>query len=108
MNINTVYQSGRLTVTLHGELDHHEARKAMQSIAEALDAAMPREVILDMSQLSFMDSSGIALVLKIKRLLSITDGRMLISSPQAQPLKVLEAAGIERIIPIKTEWEVTT
>ena len=108
MNINTVYQSGRLTVSLSGELDHHEARKAMESIEEALDAAMPKEVILDMSHLGFMDSSGIALVLKMKRLLSITDGRMLISLPQPQPLKVLEAAGIDAIIPIKTKWEVTT
>lgn len=108
MNINTVYQSGRLTVGLSGELDHHEARKAMESIEEAIDAAMPRDVILDMSQLTFMDSSGIALVLKMKRLISIIDGRMFISAPQSQPLKVLEAAGIERIIPIKTKWEVTT
>ena len=108
MKITTEYQSGILRISLCGELDHHEARKAMESIGEALDAAMPKEVILDMSHLGFMDSSGIALVLKIKRLLSITDGRMLISLPQAQPLKVLEAAGIDAIIPIKTKWEVTT
>lgn len=108
MKIQTAYTSGRLTVSLIGELDHHEARKAMESIEEAMDAAMPREIILDMSELGFMDSSGIAVILKMQRKLSITDGRMLINCPQAQPLKVLDAAGIGRIIPIKTKWEVTT
>ena len=93
---------------LSGELDHHEAHKAMESIEQAIEASLPREIILDMSALSFMDSSGIAIVLKMNRLLRLTNGKMLIISPQAQPLKVLEAAGIGRIIPIKTEWEVTT
>lgn len=108
MKINTAYQAGRLTVSLVGELDHHEARKAMESIDEAMDASMPREIILDMSELSFMDSSGIAVILKMNRKLGLTNGRMLINCPQAQPMKVLEASGIGRIIPIKTKWEVTT
>lgn len=108
MKINTAYQAGRLTVSLVGELDHHEARKAMASIDEAMDASMPREIILDMSELSFMDSSGIAVILKMNRKLGLTNGRMLINCPQAQPMKVLEASGIGRIIPIKTKWEVTT
>lgn len=108
MKIQTAYTSGRLTVSMIGELDHHEARKAMESIEEAMDAAMPREIVLDMSELGFMDSSGIAVILKMQRKLGITDGRMLINCPQAQPLKVLDAAGIGRIIPIKTKWEVTT
>ncbi len=108
MKINTAYLAGRLTVSLSGELDHHEARRAMESIIEAIDAAMPRQLVLDLSKLSFMDSSGIALVLTTKRRLEITDGAVLISSPQPQPYKVLEAAGIGAIVPIKTEWEVTT
>ena len=108
MKILTGYLSGRLTVSLAGELDHHEAKKAMESIEQAIEASMPREIILDMSELSFMDSSGIAIVLKMNRLLRLTNGKMRIVSPQPQPLKVLEAAGIGRIIPIKTEWEVTT
>lgn len=108
MKILTGYLSGRLTVSLSGELDHHEAQKAMESIEQAIEASLPREIILDMSALSFMDSSGIAIVLKMNRLLRLTNGKMRIVSPQPQPLKVLEAAGIGRIIPIKTEWEVTT
>lgn len=108
MKIKTAYSSGRLIVSLVGELDHHEARKAMESIEEAIDASMPREIVLDMTELSFMDSSGIAIILKTNRKLNLLNGRMLINCPQSQPMKVLDASGIGRIIPIQTKWEVTT
>ena len=108
MKITTEYQSGILRISLCGELDHHEARTAMDAIAEAMDACMPMNVSLDMSSLSFMDSSGIAIVMKISKKLRASKGKMLIENPQAQPRKVLEASGIGAIIPIKTKWEVTT
>lgn len=108
MKITTEYQSGILRISLCGELDHHEARAAMEKISEAMDACMPVNVCLDMSGLSFMDSSGIAVIMKISRKLRISKGKMLIENPQAQPMKVLEASGIDAIIPIKTKWEVTT
>lgn len=108
MKIISEYQSGRLKISLQGELDHHEAKNAMDKITEAMDACMPRELVLDMSGLSFMDSSGIAVILKTSKMLRFNEGRMRIESPQAQPMKVLEAAGINALVPIKTEWEVTT
>ncbi len=108
MKITTEYQSGILRISLHGELDHHEAKNTMDKISEAMDVCLPREVCLDMSDMSFMDSSGIAVILKASKKLRITKGKMLIESPQAQPMKVLEAAGIGSIVPIVTKWEVTT
>ena len=57
-------KEGRLTIFLSGELDHHAAREAMQSIESLIERALPRELVIDMSGLSFMDSSGIAVVLK--------------------------------------------
>ena len=37
MNISTSFQTGRLTVYLSGELDHHEARRALHVLDELLD-----------------------------------------------------------------------
>ena len=59
MNISTAFSAGRLTVYLTGELDHHAARCAIHTIDELLDEYLPRDCALDMSGLSFMDSSGI-------------------------------------------------
>lgn len=67
MNISTAFAAGRLTIYLAGELDHHEARGAIRSIDELLDEYLPRDCVLDMSGLSFMDSSGIALIIRMSR-----------------------------------------
>lgn len=76
MNISTAFAAGRLTIYLAGELDHHEARGAIRSIDELLDEYLPRDCVLDMSGLSFMDSSGIALIIRMSRRMKIlADGR---------------------------------
>ena len=67
MEITTSYSSGRLTLHLSGELDHHGARGAMKTIEGLLDKYMPRDAVLDLSELTFMDSSGIALIMRTER-----------------------------------------
>lgn len=108
MRITSRYTDGRLLIQPHGELDHHSARQAMEEIIEAVDSTLPRELLLDMSKLSFMDSSGIAVIIKTNRRITEAGGKMLIVSPQPQPKKVIEAAGIDRLIEIHSKWEVTT
>ena len=100
MNINAAYSAGRLTVFLEGELDHHEARSAIRSIEELLDEYMPRDCVLELSQLSFMDSSGIALIVKTGRLMKESGGRLWIENPAKQPRRVIDASGIDRLIPV--------
>ena len=55
MNISTAFSSGRLTIFLSGELDHHEARCTLNTIDELLDEYLPRDCVLDMAGLTFMD-----------------------------------------------------
>ena len=75
MNISTAFAAGRLTIYLAGELDHHEARGAIRSIDELLDEYLPRDCVLDMSGLNFMDSSGIALIIRMSRRMKNLGGR---------------------------------
>ena len=100
MNINAAYSAGRLTVFLIGELDHHEARAAIRSIEELLDEYMPRDCVLDLSQLSFMDSSGIAIIIKVSRRMRSLGGRTWIENPARQPQRVIDASGIDRLVPV--------
>ena len=88
MNISTAFAAGRLTIYLAGELDHHEARGAIRSIDELLDEYLPRDCVLDMSGLSFMDSSGIALIIRMSRRMKNLGGRAWIENPAKQPLRV--------------------
>ena len=98
MKVYSAYQGGRLTVYLQGELDQHEARQTMEAVDRLLDEYLPRECVLDFGGLSFMDSSGIALILKLHRRISGGGGRAWIEHASAQPLRVLDASGVERIM----------
>ena len=102
MNISTAFAAGRLTIYLAGELDHHEARGAIRSIDELLDDYLPRDCVLDMSGLSFMDSSGIALIIRMSRRMKNLGGRAWIENPAKQPLRVIDASGIDRLVPVAT------
>ena len=102
MNISTAFAAGRLTIYLAGELDHHEARGAIRSIDELLDEYLPRDCVLDMSGLSFMDSSGIALIIRMSRRMKNLGGRAWIEKPAKQPLRVIDASGIDRLVPVAT------
>lgn len=102
MNISTAFATGRLTIYLAGELDHHEARGAIRSIDELLDEYLPRDCVLDMSGLSFMDSSGIALIIRMSRRMKNLGGRAWIENPAKQPLRVIDASGIDRLVPVAT------
>ena len=75
--------AGRLTIYLAGELDHHEARGAIRSIEELLDEYLPRDCVLDMSGLSFMDSSGIAVVLRAHRRMAALGGNLIVTGVPA-------------------------
>jgi stage II sporulation protein AA (anti-sigma F factor antagonist) len=101
VKITSEYAAGRLVMHLSGELDHHSARDAMRGIESALDEYLPRDTALDLSGVTFMDSSGIALMLKVERRMRETGGRCTVENPSRQPMRVIDASGIDRLIPVK-------
>ena len=100
MKIYTSYSEGRLTLYFQGELDHHESKKAVVEAEEAILSYLPRDCVIDMSSLSFMDSSGIAVILRIYKRMSTNGGRTRIENAAGQPLRVLDTSGIDRIIKV--------
>ncbi|MEG0876665.1 MAG: STAS domain-containing protein [Oscillospiraceae bacterium] len=103
MKIYTAYNNGRLTLELAGELDHHDAKSAMKSIDSTIDEYMPHDCVLDLSKLSFMDSSGIAVILRVYKRMNEMGGKAWVENPQGQPLRVLDASGVDRVISIVTK-----
>jgi stage II sporulation protein AA (anti-sigma F factor antagonist) len=65
-----------LTVSLKGELDHHAATAGMAALENSVERALPLSLILDFSGVTFMDSSGIALVLRTNRRMRELGGSM--------------------------------
>ncbi len=103
MKLTSYVQERQLTLVLTGEIDHHCARQMMQAISEKIDIYMPLKCILDFSEVRFMDSSGIAVVLHTLRHMRDLQGKLVLQNIPAQAYKVLKAAGIEKITDIKEE-----
>lgn len=102
MNIRAAFSAGRLTVYLTGELDHHEARNVTETVDELIDEYMPRDCVLELSELKFMDSSGIAVIVRTSRKMKTLGGRLWVENPARQPQRVIDASGIDRLIPVAT------
>ena len=103
MRFTSYVQDRRLTVALRGEIDHHCAREIMQELAEKLGLYLPLFCVLDFRDVTFMDSSGIAVVISTLRRMKALGGRLQLQNLPPQPAKVLQAAGIERIAEIREE-----
>ena len=91
----------QLKVKLTGELDHHSAKKIIDGLGRIVDLYLPNELILDLSATTFMDSSGIAVLLGAYRRMTASDGSIRVIGIQPQPMKVLSAAGLSRFMPIE-------
>ena len=101
MEVMTSSSGRALTLTLRGELDHHGAKDTMQRMELALDAALPKKLILDLSGVSFMDSSGIAVVMRAQKRMRAMGGSAALRNVPPQAGKVFTAAGVFRIIPLE-------
>lgn len=90
-----------LNVKIRGDIDHHSAKRVRERIDEAILSERPRFVVLDLSNVDFMDSSGLGLVLgRYTKALDI-GAKLIIYKPTRRIKRILEMAGIERIIEIK-------
>ncbi len=98
----TFDQSGNeLTVTVGGEIDHHSARKARARIDELFYYYRPKKILLDLSEITFMDSSGLGLILGRFTLARELGGELIIKDPSDNVKKILDLAGTSRLIKIE-------
>ena len=98
INIST---TGGVTIAeLSGDLDHHTARLMRTDIDRELAEKRPRRLIIDFSSVTFMDSSGIGLIMGRYRIMNENGGDVIVASPPAYIKKVLRLAGVDRLAPI--------
>lgn len=101
MELLTKEKERTLTASLCGELDHHAAREVMQKLEYAVEADTPHELILDFSGVTFMDSSGIAVVLRAQKRMATLGGRLVLQDLPPQAKKVFDTAGVSRMVSIR-------
>ncbi|MBD2846823.1 anti-sigma F factor antagonist [Paenibacillus sp. IB182496] len=89
-----------LIVRLRGELDHHTADTVRQKMEEAIMRGGSRHVILSLRELSFMDSSGLGVILGRYKLLKSKGGKMVVCDVNKSVHRLLELSGLFKIVDI--------
>ena len=101
MQFTSYLEEGHLTIALTGEIDHHCARGYIQSIAAKIEAYTPSVCVLDFKEVTFVDSSGIAVVINALRSMTQIEGKLILSGIGEQPMKVFHASGLDKLVQIK-------
>ena len=101
MSVICTEENRHLTASLSGELDHHAAQPIRQQIDDAILLHKPKGVIVDFEALSFMDSSGIGLVMGRYKTASEVGATLTVQNISTQVYKVMRLSGIDRIAVIK-------
>ena len=90
-----------LSVHVRGEIDHHTASSIRQGIDATLFEKRPAKLILDLSAVSFMDSSGLGLIMGRYSVMKELGGEMTVWNPSPETRGILALAGMERLVHIQ-------
>ena len=88
----------RLLVGLDGELDHFCAQSVRRELDSMLRDPTVRQLILDFSGLTFMDSSGIGVILGRYRVLRERGGSMGVIHMNDHVSRIFHMSGMDRVI----------
>lgn len=90
-----------LLVALHGELDLVSAESVRESIDTELEAyARIKNLVIDLAEVDFIDSSGLGMLLGRYRQVHKRGGKLVMIGPKPQVRRVLEMAGMTKIMGI--------
>lgn len=106
MPVTVTGKDREMVARISGEVDHHRAREIMGALDQEISTRLPKHLALDLSGVSFMDSSGIAVLLRARRRMDELEGSMTVGHIPAQPRRVLDVAGVGRLITLEQEgWD---
>lgn len=96
----------RAVVHLSGEVDLATCPRLRDVLAELIDAGI-YHLVVDLEQVSFLDSSGIGVLMGAHRRIREHGGSLRLAAPSAPVRRVLELTGVPTVLPIGTAPEAT-
>ena len=100
MQVKIDVKEQTLFAYLSGDIDHHTAKNIREEIDQVIDEQKPNLLVIDFGEVSFMDSSGIGLVMgRFKKMQSI-NGEIQITNTPLYISKVMRISGIEKLAKI--------
>ena len=95
--LKTDFKNNVLTAYIEGELDHNAAARLRNRIDGATESLKPRLLCLDFSGVSFMDSSGIGLIMGRYRQVSLVGGKLKVINVPKNLQKIISLSGIDSL-----------
>jgi len=90
-----------MTAQLLGEIDHHCSREIREEIDERAGRSRPSRLVMDFRDVTFMDSSGIGLVMGRYALMKELEGDLVVENMPEHIKKVMKLAGLDRLANIE-------
>ncbi len=87
-----------LVAKLKGEIDHHTAPKLKDSLEREIELRNIQNIVLDFDGVTFMDSSGIGVIVGRYKQISALGGKIMIIRVKPQVDKILELSGLKTIL----------
>lgn len=101
MQVQLIRRKQNLIVRFKGELDHHTSAVFRQTVDKELEKNdLIQNLILNMTNLTFMDSSGIGVILGRYKKVQARGGKVIICGLKTGNKKILEMGGLLKIIPV--------
>ena len=101
MKITYIKKDKRLIFEIEEDIDECCVQKIRRRIDNEIQRYMPKEVIFDFSNVSFMDSAGIGLIIGRYKLIYMIGGELKIANVNTQIQKIFEMSGVLRLIPVE-------
>ena len=98
MELNAQKRGPRLFVRLSSELDHHNAEQTRIMLDTLLKDVTVRELVLDLSDMSFMDSAGLGVILGRFRKLSMRGGKLIVKGMNTSVDRIFQMSGLYAIV----------
>ena len=98
MKISHELTANALVIYLAGELDHHAAHDAIAYVSRQVSLNRGKQVELNLSGLTFMDSSGLAVAVNAKRATDRAGSAFAVRGAPAHAMKIFRAARLEKMM----------
>jgi stage II sporulation protein AA (anti-sigma F factor antagonist) len=105
LNINMEVKQNVLCIRLSGELDHHSADELRSRAVQAIESNNIRHIILNLEQLSFMDSSGLGVILGRYKQIKQLQGEMVVCAISPPVQRLFDLSGLFKIISLEPTEE---
>ena len=99
MDLQFTQRNGNLIVKIRGEIDHHNTEKIRRAVEGEFASSAARNIVFDFAYVTFMDSSGIGMIIGRYKELQKLGGRVFAINIGTSIDRIFEISGLKRIIP---------